>query len=1333
MKMWPRMGAAGFSLLVFLSLTLGGAVDRRSRDRLVDPEVIPQSVTSNSLTLTWPNLNTFQGRRNTVERWQVEKRLVISGSVWEVAGSVIESEARSGQFEIQTITTRVAHVSNSVSQGRFRLSLQYKGVHDLDLETASTTAELEWDASAVDVKAQLESLAKISLVDVNRAGPLSHGGFAWTVTFREPHTPDLPLLSVAEATNFDSGASVVVNRQRAGTETQVLCGTRCEVGVSGLASHTAYMLRVRAVFDESSDLVSNAVRAQTSRRLGRDFRRLETPLFHSIQGSRVVLRIGIERALPVDLEVQIQLVSQPELEWVAASCEQPLHHTVVCTGLEMLTKYRFRVRAPSQSMEWSSPSEVVETAGQGDVLGSLQVGQVVELVGHSDASLQRGADRLPLSWSSHNLEIDGLEVVFFEVEQREPSGVARFWSPAANGKISPLGDETKRKFVPEVQTVSTRRLAFRDASPITEGRFRLGFRTTQVTGQIAFDASADDVRKALEALDSIGQDGVLGVERSGVNSQGGFDWKVTFSTEKRQDLRGDLPNLMVASQLLENGAAHVVVAQNRAGSVLERANHEVRWSATGLLPATDYEFRVRASFNFLDSERVRHSGKTAWSAASDMMQTDALDKALLKEGSDLALDLDQPAVFLLNISHHSAELGWTGFAQQHPGNVWFQVEVAEGEFSEDFRRSGVPTSAHTQTVFELSADMTYRFRVVATRRSGQAVYRELHAPLDVSPPLSVHTLPGLFNSWHLRRAKKGRSRPSRRAGHQFAPLLGHLYSFGGFGEGWVCEQNDVHCEEGYTPLNDLWRYDFNASDWLEIQPKTETADWPSPRSHAALLSHRNGKLYLFGGTQKPSVLHEWSLEPAQRTQTVRGGALAEQKYDSNGRLECFTLGDDMSQSVTVDRDRNAFGEDLNLTKTPVLGDLWEYDPGQVRTTVFTEDVSSEKPFTEGTNLLAHLTVDTAQVYGQNSPKMCVQQAKVKVSLTHESCLDDNLEIFLVLPSQHEVHLFKGNKKNRCGTGTSLNSFEFTDFSAFEQITPRLHGLRADGRYSLRVIDLNLDGNAGALQSWELELTTFPCDKNGEWRKIVPLLGQTPPDRYNAHILPFKNYIFLFGGQGWDPLTGKHTSLNDLWRFDTVNLVWKELNLSPFHNDLSNGASLTLSPFGMIKHAGYDTRNRRMTSETHFLDLFSNKWKKLPTTGRRATSSVKFNAHHKEKPLPQLWEDLPESRAFHAAALVNFRPQFSAIKPNGLPSHAPKLVVFGGFDGLDVLGDVWDLDLSKLFSDRSPLQTYYEMHCKWREGGHIREEFHESCGGDLFQAKDCSLELLFKEAWCEKYL
>ena len=232
--------------------------------------------------------------RRTRLPWWTHLRYNLSDIGNQLANSVSTVGKRSSQKglnEIQIITTR-ADVGEQISDGWFRLSLHHKGLNDFDPETATMTDRMPYNASALEVKYQLDMLANIQFkgttTHVTRSLVDAQGGYRWAVSFElgantitrgEQMAPydgtlpseDIPLLILQQetisATWTGGGQQVHLSEVRKGSVLGGACedtvpthagitgpdyenvfmGTPiCKYTVTSLQTNTHYHFRVRA-------------------------------------------------------------------------------------------------------------------------------------------------------------------------------------------------------------------------------------------------------------------------------------------------------------------------------------------------------------------------------------------------------------------------------------------------------------------------------------------------------------------------------------------------------------------------------------------------------------------------------------------------------------------------------------------------------------------------------------------------------------------------------------------------------------------------------------------------------------------------------------------------------------------------------------------------------------------------------------------------------------------------------------------------------------------------------------------------------------------------------
>mmetsp|Transcript_24329 Transcript_24329/g.84535 ORF Transcript_24329/g.84535 Transcript_24329/m.84535 type:complete len:799 (-) Transcript_24329:2-2398(-) len=132
------------------------------------------------LSLPSPAEGGQDARPVPVESYSVQYR-VADDDEWVMAGEGIDAVAAASVRDVQEVTTRV-DAGQAISGGTWQLSLNAESDTDHDAESPTRTAPLAWDASAEDVRAELQKLSPVGPVEVRRFGPDARGGFTWRIT-----------------------------------------------------------------------------------------------------------------------------------------------------------------------------------------------------------------------------------------------------------------------------------------------------------------------------------------------------------------------------------------------------------------------------------------------------------------------------------------------------------------------------------------------------------------------------------------------------------------------------------------------------------------------------------------------------------------------------------------------------------------------------------------------------------------------------------------------------------------------------------------------------------------------------------------------------------------------------------------------------------------------------------------------------------------------------------------------------------------------------------------------------------------------------------------------
>ena len=173
---------------------------------------------------------------STIDEVDVRKIDKRTGYQWEVTftrsvGNLPSIIAHEQVFEVQ----RIATLGGSPMPLGGSFKLMYGSSEEM-------TSLLPFDASAESVKAALEALPSMGLVNVDRIA-MANGQYEWLVTFRLPHTPARLEIdgSGLSGTLEDASVSIVVNANphslvsSSGSEPKVVV----EEKVAGLPSYTA--------------------------------------------------------------------------------------------------------------------------------------------------------------------------------------------------------------------------------------------------------------------------------------------------------------------------------------------------------------------------------------------------------------------------------------------------------------------------------------------------------------------------------------------------------------------------------------------------------------------------------------------------------------------------------------------------------------------------------------------------------------------------------------------------------------------------------------------------------------------------------------------------------------------------------------------------------------------------------------------------------------------------------------------------------------------------------------------------------------------------------------
>ena len=632
------------------------------------PQPVEHKLTGTSVTLHWTPLSTDAAP--AVDAFEVQFKKT-SETTWQTASSSVgkkETTGAMGLNEIQTVSTR-ADSGQTIADGWFRLSLMFKGASDFDPETATMTDPIPYNASAESVEYQLDQLVNLQFrgttTHVTRSLADAEGGYTWAIAFylgtntverMKQVLPqngvlaaeDIPMLVLQRETISAAwtggGAQVHISERRKGSALggacestfpthagvtgpnfdSVLMGTPvCEYTVGALVTHTHYQFRVRghnAIGWGPYSGISEAVRTLRVLRPSTP----KAPMLSSRNATGITvwaeptgdLADGGEPITGWDFQYrrarsnsQWRTFNSGSAQAISPYMDVVRGISATASGLSSDTPFEFRTRARNTVgySPWSASSEAMSTLpGVADAPDAPIV--------HESSVEEKKMTIEFFPTSSGRLRGD--QIQRYEIQRRSVTAVEMGGVWHDEGHVEAV-DAIGRY---ETQVVHTRADV---GQYIVDGTFQLTFNHGGLTDadpekgtttkRIAYDASAADVRTAIEALKNVGY--LLRVTRSGPDNQGGYAWTVIFDGSNPKT-RGNLPPL----QPLEDGSISATwTGGGRSVYVLEQVQgttttmrEKYTHTLSNLLPYTEYETRVRS---------VGSAGVSAWSAPSAQVRT----------------------------------------------------------------------------------------------------------------------------------------------------------------------------------------------------------------------------------------------------------------------------------------------------------------------------------------------------------------------------------------------------------------------------------------------------------------------------------------------------------------------------------------------------------------------------------------------------------------------------------------------------------------------------------------------------------------------------------------
>ncbi|CAE7810699.1 SDK1, partial [Symbiodinium sp. KB8] len=487
------------------------------------------------------------------------------------------------------------------------------------------------------MKTALESLEKITLVEVRREGPDDQGAYSWKVTldWDQDFRGDLPML-VASEEHFDvsysgTGGVVSIVEEQKGFIGQEVCTSHCMHEVSGLSPSTEYHFRVRAINGAGVGPFSGVSEPIRTHRLGPPLR-TSTLLISSVGTDFIVVQVPIPDANGVDpseLVIELQFrpilaVSQPvPVAWTTLPPARVLYDnervvTITANGLRPLTQYELRARAisPLGEGQWSHATMAVKT--RPNPPPPPQVFTPTKSDVH---------DReVTIHWSA--------DMPVFRDGLYRPFDIATEQPPIESFDI-------------EYRVSGDRRLKVFQA---LLGGWKVLLFLFEKFRRLCFDQSRELlflealVQAELSSLEGLGK---VQVRRRGPDAQGGYTYEVTFDWDRPPSLfRGDFALLYAEAFTLqatwpreEGGPVFVrEVRKGRIGGYVDAQSSDstprtspeeklrfhpqdelvsdaavpFNFTVTQLNPITLYQFRVRA---------VSALGAGPWSTPTDRVRT----------------------------------------------------------------------------------------------------------------------------------------------------------------------------------------------------------------------------------------------------------------------------------------------------------------------------------------------------------------------------------------------------------------------------------------------------------------------------------------------------------------------------------------------------------------------------------------------------------------------------------------------------------------------------------------------------------------------------------------
>jgi Kelch motif len=712
-----------------------------------------------------------------------------------------------------------------------------------------------------------------------------------------------------------------------------------------------------------------------------------------------------------------------------------------------------------------------------------------------------------------------------------------------------------------------------------------------------------------------------------------------------------------------------------------------------LAPYSRYSFRVKVL-----QEGAVWSTSSQWiRTAPDLTTTVSAVGAPAKPVAPL---LQAPIVTAM--ANSSVQLQWTAFS---PVPATYTVELAQGPRSEAFAAmvtiSGSASSSSATAVTAVLTQLTplaqYRVRVCGSPRAG------------CTPALALTAPAALANTWQ--RLTPRRLTPPQ-GGGRTAPVLTHPH---------------------LSPLAEVLAQGAAPDAAAALIGPGPYGGVPSARSGHSAVTAR-GELYVFGGASSSSdcsgavaslrgLAGTTATAAAAVPPCIRGGGLGRELWR-------FSPGSSVWKEISVDGTspqpsarRGHSTALLGASELLLLGGLDSSSTAQPLSQLWRLDVAPRIPLAAawssgGVPLPlqqgSYTWLIAAVPGGAAAAGMCISDLSVTVTLSHPC--SRQLKLVLKGPgiptadanfapltdrTAGSVTLFSfaegGDAPGICAGG-GLAGTVFTDsalksvngccsdapyagvFKPAEPLLPVFGGLPAAGQWSLGVLDATEDSSSGSISAWSLQLTVTPCNSGGssahslepplQWR-LQTATGAVPAARYSMRTVVIGSSVFVLGGRGQNGLSLQ----TELYRLDTTAAggMWQALApTAALTTPAGAGAALLLLESGLLAISGRSSSSSGFGSglstagswgggtapKVYLMDMVTRHWRHVSVTSAGT--------------LPGGVETLSHGRTQVAAAVLHSGS--SAVTSSGSSAAGESVLLYGGYDGVHALGDIWRLEL-----------------------------------------------------------